>query len=97
MVDPGVTVEPTFRVWLRPLGTLCRIRVEGIDKARWLLDRLKQAFNPDEPSIAIRENDNGFCTFNIASGQLRGNSETSRDMESLLRSLPQVRLMDAPE
>lgn len=31
-----------FDVWLRPLGNVCRVRVDGSQNATWLLDRLHE-------------------------------------------------------
>ena len=33
-----------FRVWVRPLGGNCRVRVDGIRNAQWLLNRLGHSF-----------------------------------------------------
>jgi hypothetical protein len=33
-----------FQVWIRPLTTACRVRVEGIRNAQWLLNRLSESF-----------------------------------------------------
>lgn len=34
-----------FNVWLRFLRDICRVRVDGIENAKWLLDRLSQSGN----------------------------------------------------
>ncbi len=33
-----------FRVWVRPLNSGCKVKVDGIKNARWLLDRLSRSF-----------------------------------------------------
>jgi hypothetical protein len=33
-----------FQVWLRPLGESCRVRVNGVRNAEWLLKRLGTSF-----------------------------------------------------
>ena len=34
-----------FNVWLRFLRDICRVRVDEIENAKWLLDRLSQSGN----------------------------------------------------
>ena len=33
-----------FRVWIRPLAGTCRLRVDGLQNAQWLINRLSQSF-----------------------------------------------------
>jgi hypothetical protein len=33
-----------FHVWVSPMVNACRVRVEGIRNAQWLLNRLSQSF-----------------------------------------------------
>jgi hypothetical protein len=33
-----------FRVWLRPSNSGCKVRVDGVKNAWWLLDRLSRSF-----------------------------------------------------
>lgn len=33
-----------FRVWIRPLGDFCLVRVDGNDNLNWLLAQLSQSF-----------------------------------------------------
>ncbi len=44
MSNEEVTAMNKFRVWLRPLGASCKVRVDGTKNARWLLNRLSQSF-----------------------------------------------------
>ncbi len=82
----------TFRVWVRPLGSACRVRVDGIKNTGWLLDRLAQAFvfKTNEP---VNENEASSCyTFRVAySSQI-----SRRGFERLLGAIPEVNLMLDP-
>ena len=33
-----------FHVWIRPLVSTCRVRVDGMQNAKWLLTRLSKSF-----------------------------------------------------
>ena len=33
-----------FRVWLRPSNSGCKVKVDGVKNAWWLLDRLSRSF-----------------------------------------------------
>jgi hypothetical protein len=97
MNDSAVAATPTFRVWLRPLGATCRLRVEDPARASWLLDRLSRDLKLEQNDVIVRGGGTDVCTFHIACRQSRNNSDNSQDVEKLLRSLPQVQLMDEPE
>ena len=82
-----------FPVWLRPLGGDCRVRVEGMKNAQWLLARLSQAF-VFKTSESIQEDREPpcRCTFRVAySSQV-----PRRALERLLASIPEVRVMLEP-
>jgi hypothetical protein len=83
----------TFRVWIRRLGSACRVRVDGRENAMWLLARLGQshAFNSREP---IRDDEASFrSTF-----QVPYTSEMPRSaFEELLAAIPEVEVMSDPE
>ena len=82
----------TFRVWIRPLYNVCRVRVDGIKNAMWLLTRLSQsfAFKNSEP---IEDDEGASCsTFHVPY-----NSQMSHfQFERLLAGIPQVQLMSDP-
>ncbi|MBW3542648.1 MAG: hypothetical protein KY476_20485 [Planctomycetes bacterium] len=83
----------TFNVWLRPLGDFCRVRVNDIGEARWLLDRLSQSFvfKTFEPMESV--NGSLACTF-----QVPYNPPLSRRaFERILGGIPEVRLMLDPD
>ena len=81
-----------FRVWIRPLGDFCRVRVDGIENRRWLLDRLSQSFvfRTFEPLEDVAGSTQ--CTF-----QVPYNPPLSRaGFQKLLTAIPQVQLMNEP-
>ena len=81
-----------FCVWIRPSGGNCRVRVDSIKNARWLLDRLSQSFvfKSSEP---INEDQGSSCsTFRVPySSQI-----CHRTFERLLGAIPEVKLMLDP-
>ena len=83
----------TFRVWIRPLGTVCRVRVDGAENAMWLLAQLGHsiAFNACEP---IRDDEASVrSTFQVPYTPQMPPST----FERLLAAIPQVELMLDPE
>ncbi|HEY1601029.1 MAG TPA: hypothetical protein VGG64_15605 [Pirellulales bacterium] len=76
-------------VWIRPLSSVCLVRVEGVKKVDWLLKRLSQSFvfKTSEPVV---ENDNSTCS----SFRLAYSSRIPRGkLERLLASIPEIHLM----
>jgi len=82
----------SFRVWIRPLGETCRIRVEGIRNAQWLLSRLGHGFVFKTAEPISEEADSSYCSFRLAySARMpRGG------LERLLAGIPEVVLMVDP-
>ena len=81
-----------FRVWLRPLNNGCRVKVDGIKNARWLLNRLSQSFI-FKGSEAMNE-DEFFpaCVFAVPYGSQMSHPVFSK----LLRDISEVDLMPEP-
>ena len=80
-----------FPVWIRPLLGGCRVRVETLKNAQWLLNRLSQCF-VFKTSEAIH--DDGVSSFTF---QVLHSSQTPRPMfEKLLAAIPEVNLMMDP-
>jgi hypothetical protein len=82
----------TFRVWIRPLCNVCRVRVDGIKNAIWLLTRLSQSFvfKSSEP---IEDDEGASCsTFDVPYNSQMSNFQ----FERLLAGIPQVQLMSDP-
>jgi hypothetical protein len=81
-----------FQVWLRPLGGDCRVRVDGMRNAQWLLTRLSQSFVFKTSEGVHEDKDSSCCTFNLAYS-----SQVPRRMfERLLASIPEVMVMVDP-
>lgn len=82
----------TFRVWIRPLGSACRVRVDGIKNTGWLLDRLGQAFVFKTSEPVSEDEASSCCNFRVAySSQM-----SRRGLERLLAAIPEVNLMLDP-
>ena len=82
----------TFRVWARPLGQVCRLRIDGRKNAEWLLGRLAEVFNKCG-AIGQLEG-SSFCVFEVP----YNNERLSRcTLEKMLAAIPEVELMLAPE
>jgi hypothetical protein len=81
-----------FKVWICPLVSACRVRVESLDNARWLLNRLSQSFvfKNSEPM-----NETDFfpgCSFRVAfSSQM-----CQPAFQKLLAAIPEVNLLPEP-
>ncbi|MEN6494486.1 MAG: hypothetical protein ABFD16_09345 [Thermoguttaceae bacterium] len=81
-----------FRVWIRPLGSDCRVRVDGVQNANWLLDRLARSFVFKSCEPVRNERGPDCCSFRILYGP-----QMSRAMfERLLGTIPEVNLMTDP-
>ena len=77
----------TFQVWLTPLGATCKVRVDGISNANWLLSRLHQdfVFNSSEP---VNDGEGSTCcTLHMTYSAQR----CYRTFETLLAAIPEVR------
>ena len=80
---------PAIQVWLRPQGDYCGVCVEGIENAKWLLERLSRSFvfRTSEPFGESRGT--SLCSFRIPY-----NPPLSRArFERLLAVIPEVKLM----
>ena len=81
-----------FHVWLRPLGDFCRVRVDGIENAKWLLDRLSQSlvFKTFEPFGELKGS--SVCSFTVPYNPPLSRSK----FEKMLVAIPEVKLMREP-
>ena len=77
-----------FRVWVRPLGGACRIRVDGVDNANWLLDRLGESYIFKNSEPVQEERDSSCCSFRVPYNSQAGYS----DIERLLSKIPEATL-----
>lgn len=82
-----------FHVWLRPLGDMCRVRVDGMENAKWLLDQLSRSFifKTSEPFGVTAGST--VCSFAVPY-----NTSLSRSkFERTLAAIPELTLMTRPE
>jgi hypothetical protein len=81
-----------FRVWIRPVGNDCRVRVDGMQNARWLLTRLAQSFIFKSAKPITNDEGPSSCVFH-----LRYSSQMSRPtLEKALAAIPEVELISDP-
>jgi len=81
-----------FRVWIRPLGEGCRVKVDGMQNARWLLDRLSQSFVFKSSESIIDDEASSCSTFRVAYSSQNPRSR----FEKLLAAIPEVKLILDP-
>ena len=77
-----------FAVWIRHEGYACRVRVAGIENARWVLDRLSESFVFRTSEPIQKAELPAYCTFCVA----HGSQLSHRKLESLLIAIPGVML-----
>jgi len=82
----------TFSVWLRPLGSVCRVRVDGTQNARWLLDRLGRSFVFKSSEPINDDHCSSRSTFHVPYSSRMSRSA----FENLLAAIPEVTLMLDP-
>jgi hypothetical protein len=79
----------SFRVWLRPAGDFCRVRVDSRQNAQRLLDCLSQSFVFKTFDPMSEEDGSPSCSFLVPY-----NPPLSRSsFVKLLAAIPEVRLM----
>jgi hypothetical protein len=82
----------SFRVWLRPNGDFCHVRVDSKPNAQRLLVCLSQAFVFKTFDPMTEEDGSSFCNFLVPY-----NPPLSRaSFVKLLAAMPDVRLMSEP-
>lgn len=81
-----------FRVWVRPLGEACRVRVEGLDNGKWLLDRLLNLTIIPNGEAVGRETSSGFYTFLVPYNAM----VTRSKLAEVLAELSEVEVMCEP-
>lgn len=81
-----------FHVWIRLLSSTCRVRVDGIHNARWLLDRLSKSFVFKSSEPLADDMATACSSFLVQySSQMSGPR-----FVKLLASIPEVKLMLEP-
>jgi hypothetical protein len=81
-----------FRVWLRPLNSGCKVRVDGIRNAWWLLNRLSQSFIFKNSETMNEDEFFPICAFTISYGSQMCHSVFMK----LLGGMSEVDLMPEP-
>ena len=78
-----------IEVWLRHQGDFCRVGVNGIENAKWLLNRLSQSFIFRTTEPLGESLGTSICSFRIPY-----NPPLSRSrFERLMAAMPGVKLM----
>ena len=52
-----------IHVWLRPLGESCRVHVNGMGNAKWLLERLSQSFFFKTSQPFVKTAESSVCSW----------------------------------
>lgn len=78
-----------FRVWIRPLAGTCRLRVDGLQNARWLLNRLSQSFIFKSAEPLYDDSGSGCVDFALQFSSLMPRGKCER----VLASIPEVTLL----
>ena len=82
-----------FSVWINRTDGALRLRVDGLENAKWLLSRLSDffVFKTSEPLLQVANSSN--YTFRVAhTSQMSG-----RGFEKLLAGIAEVKLMLEPK
>lgn len=83
---------PPFRVWLRPLGEGCRVRVEGSENAAWLLDRVRTGLKHVQCDETIGQDGQGISTLVVH----YASESAQQDLDRLLSRMPELQVMFQP-
>ena len=78
-----------FRVWVRPLDYEYLVCVDGVENARWLLDKLAGSFVFRSAQPISQEESSSLCTFQVPCGPLLPFSK----LQKLLTAIPEVTLL----
>ena len=78
-----------FRVWVRPLDYEYLICVDGVENARWLLDRLGRSFVFRSAQPISQEQSSSLCTFQVPCGPMLSMTK----LQKLLTAIPEVTLL----
>jgi hypothetical protein len=82
----------SFRVWIRPDGDFCHVRVDGKDNAQRLLTCLSQAFVFKTFDPMTEEDGSSYCRFLVPYNPPLSRSSFIK----MLTAMPDVRLMSDP-
>ena len=76
-------------VWIRPLANVCLVRVEGNDRASWLLERLSRLFVFKTSEPVMESQGSPWFTFRLA----YSSAVPQRKLEQVLASIPEIQLL----
>ena len=81
-----------LNVWIRPMDSFCRVRVDGMKNAERILERLSRSFvfKTSDPVNAVQSS--SHFTFRVAYSSQMSPSR----FERLLSAIPEVQLMPDP-
>jgi len=82
---------PAFSVRIRPLGSTCRVHVDGAADAQWLFDELRQSLG-HQTCEKLQLHAAGHHLFTVK----YDDTVTRGSLLKKLRSIPQVTLSDQP-
>lgn len=78
-----------FRVWIRSIADDCRVRVDGMQNARWLLTQLARSFIFKSAQPINDDEGPSSCVFH-----LRYSSQMSRPtLERVLAAIPEAQVV----
>ena len=81
-----------YRVWIRPSGDFCRVRVDGAQNPRRLLNVLSQSFVFKTFDPMTEEDNSTFCSFLVPYNPPLSRSAFAK----MLTAIPEIRLMSDP-
>jgi len=81
-----------FQVSIHPMANGCRVRVEGIQNAKWLLNRLSQSFVFKSSEAIKEERGSSYSIFNV----LYSSQISPSRFKKLLAFIPEVNLLLDP-
>lgn len=84
-------MKSAFRVWIRPSDYEFSVCVDGMENARWLIEKLGHAFVFRSAQPIYQESNSTLCSF-----QVPCNAQLSfSKFQNLLAAMPQVTLLRA--
>jgi hypothetical protein len=81
-----------FQVWIRPLSSACQVRVDGMQNARWLLNRLSESFVFKNSEAMDDDVETACSSFRVQYGSQMSGPKFAK----LLAAIPEVYLMLEP-
>jgi hypothetical protein len=76
-------------VWIQPLANVCFVRVEGKERAKWLLTRLSRYFVFKTSEPVTEELNSSRCTFRLAYSSVLPRQE----IERILARIPEIQIL----